>query len=34
VWFRGFERKGIPVRWIEPDDLEPVLACYRPRASE
>ena len=29
VWFRGFERKGIPVRWIEPDDIDAVLSSHR-----
>jgi tRNA dimethylallyltransferase len=26
TWFRGMERRGVPVRWIAPDDVEAVLA--------
>ena len=25
IWFRGFERRGISVTWIEPSDREAIL---------
>jgi tRNA dimethylallyltransferase len=28
TWFRGMERRGVPIRWIEPDDADSVFrAC-------
>ena len=26
TWFRGMERRGVPIRWIGPEDVGPVLA--------
>jgi tRNA dimethylallyltransferase len=29
TWFRGMERRGTPVRWIEADDVESVIGVWR-----
>jgi tRNA dimethylallyltransferase len=26
TWFRGMERRGTPIRWIEPEDVDLILA--------
>ena len=27
TWFRGMERRGVPIRWIEPEDADSVLTA-------
>jgi len=30
TWFRGMERRGVPIRWITPDDVDAVVDAARP----
>jgi tRNA dimethylallyltransferase len=27
TWFRGMERRGVPIRWIGPEDSEAILTA-------
>jgi len=29
TWFRGMERRGTPIQWIEADDVESVIGAWR-----
>jgi tRNA dimethylallyltransferase len=29
TWFRGMERRGTPIRWIEADDVDSVISAWR-----
>jgi tRNA dimethylallyltransferase len=28
TWFRGMERRGTPIQWIEADDVDPVISAW------